>query len=45
MLECIIAWSLLILGWLKSDGLYLIAAGAFACAAQLYGIKKRMGEV
>ncbi len=44
MIECFTAWFLLIWGLVNEDALYLIAAGAFACAAQLYGIKHRMRE-
>ena len=45
MIEGYIAWLLLGFGLVKSDGLYLIASSVFACAAQLFGIKKRMREV
>lgn len=45
MIECYIAWFMLVLGLVKSDGLYLIASGVFACAAHFSGIKEHLSEI
>ena len=43
MIECVMAWLLLIIGIIKRDGELLIASGAFAIACELWAHRKKIG--
>lgn len=44
MLELIMAWVCLGMGFVKENPLYLIASGVFAIAIQISGLRKGGGE-
>lgn len=42
MIECMMAWILLIIAFTKQEAEWFIASGVFAIATQIYNMRKEM---